>query len=87
MKTTVSMRLSVSLQGIASQIEDALTDAAGERVHWVLILNADDVSQYVSNADRENGVKLIESLLERWKDARADIPAHMNPDLPKRAAG
>lgn len=85
MTTTVSMRLSVSLQGIASQIEDALADAAGERVHWVLIVNADDVAQYVSNADRKNGVKLIESLLARWKAGRADIPAHYNPDLPRRA--
>ena len=83
MKTTASMRLSVSMQGIASQIDDALADAAGERVHWVLVVNADDVSQYVSNADRENGAKLIESLLERWKAGRADIPAHMNPDLPR----
>lgn len=83
MTTTVSMRLSVSLQGIASQIEDALADAAGERVHWVLIVNADDVAQYVSNADRENGVALIESLLARWKAGRADIPAHMNPNLPR----
>ncbi len=83
MTTTVSMRLSVSLQGIASQIEDALADAAGQRVHWVLIVNADDVSQYVSNGDRKNGAELIESLLARWKAGRADIPAHMNPDLPK----
>lgn len=83
MKTTASMRLSVSLQGIASQIEDALTDAAGERVHWVLIVNSDDVSQYVSNADRKSGTELIESLLARWKAGRADIPAHMNPDLPR----
>lgn len=87
MKTTVSMRLSVSLQGIASQIEDALTDAAGERVHWVLIVNADDVSQYVSNADRKSGTELIESLLARWKAGRADIPAHYNPDLRPPQAG
>lgn len=83
MKTTVSMRLSVSLQGIASQIDDALTDAAGERVAWVLIVSADDVSQYVSNADRKSGTALLESLLARWKAGRADIPAHMNPDLPR----
>ena len=83
MKTTASMRLSVSLQGIASQIEDALTDAAGERVGWVLMVNADDVTQYVSNCGRQDGVGLIESLLARWKAGRADIPAHMNPDLPR----
>lgn len=83
MKTTASMRLSVSLQGIASQIEDALADAAGERVSWVLMVNADDVTQYVSNCDRKDGVELIESLLARWKAGRADIPAHMNPDLPR----
>jgi hypothetical protein len=77
------MRLSVSLQGIASQVDDALADAAGQCVHWVLIVGADDVAQYVSNADRRDGVALIESLLARWKAGRADIPAHYNPDLPK----
>ena len=81
MKTTASMRLSVALQSIAGQLEDALSDVAGERIAFVLVLQADGVSQYISNATRKDGVELIESLLERWKAGRADIPAHYNPDL------
>ncbi|MEY5098662.1 MAG: hypothetical protein RJA36_1381, partial [Pseudomonadota bacterium] len=45
-------------------------------------------AQYVSNATRDDGRELIESLLARWKAGRADIPAHYNPDLraPKAAS-
>ena len=41
MKTSASMRLSVALQAIAGQLEDALNDAAGERIAFVLVLQAD----------------------------------------------
>lgn len=81
MNTTASMRLSVALQSIAGQLEDALNDAAGERIPFVLVLQADGVAQYISNAARKDGAELIESLLARWKAGRADIPAHYNPDL------
>lgn len=43
------------------------------------------VAQYISNTERKDGAELLESLLERWKAGRPDIPAHYNPDLPKRA--
>lgn len=78
---TVSMKLSLALQEIANILDVMLEHAGGERVSFVLIINADDVVQYVSNCKREDGVKLIESLLDRWKRGRADIPAHYNPDL------
>lgn len=83
MKTTASMRLSVTLQAIAAQLEDALNDAAGEHIPFVLVLQTDGVAHYVSNAARKDGVELIESLLARWRAGRADIPAHYNPDLKK----
>ena len=86
MNTTASMRLSVSLQAIAQQLDDALADVAGKRVNFVLVLDADDVSQYISNCQRADGVAIIEGLLARWKAGRADIPAHYNPDLPKGPA-
>lgn len=87
MKTTASMRLSVNLQAIAGQLEDALNDAAGERIPFVLVLQADGVAQYIGNVKRADGVELIESLLARWKAGRADIPAHYNPDLRGPDAG
>jgi hypothetical protein len=47
----------------------------------VLVCQVDGVAQYVSSTQRADGTALIESLLERWKAGRADIPAHYNPDL------
>lgn len=79
------IRVSLSLQELAQYADDFLKERAGERVAFVLIVAVDDVAQYVSNADRKDGRELIESLLARWKAGRADIPAHYNPDLPKRA--
>lgn len=79
------LRVSLSLQGLAQYVDDFLKERAGERVSYVLMVNVDDVTQYVSNTDRKDGRELIESLLARWNAGRADIPAHYNPDLPRRA--
>ena len=82
-----SARVSLVLQEIANGIEDVLTEAAGERISFVLVVQADKVAQYISNTKREDGAALIESLLARWKAGRADIPAHYNPDLRPPQAG
>lgn len=76
-----SVNVSLILQELAAGINEVLKSAAGEEVAFVLIVQADKVAQYVSNTKRADGVQLIESLLERWKAGRADIPAHYNPDL------
>lgn len=82
MKTqSISLKLSLHLQEITTVLDKMLEQAAGERVSFVLIIQADTVAQYTSNTKREDGVKLIESLLDRWKRNRADIPAHYNPDI------
>lgn len=75
------MNVSLAMQGIATALDDMLKAAAGEPIAFVLVCQADGVAQYVSNANRADGVELIESLLARWKAGRADIPAHYNPDL------
>ncbi len=75
------MNLSLRLQDIAKALAEGLEDIAGEPIAFVLMLNADNVTQYISNCDRQDGRELIESLLARWKAGRADIPAHYNPDL------
>lgn len=82
---SASARLSVRLQDVAQSLAEVLDEIAGEPIAFVLVLNADKTAQYISNCDRKDGRELIESLLARWKAGRADIPAHYNPDLPRRA--
>lgn len=73
--------VSLSLQDLAGVVSDYLAEKAGEPIAFVLLVSVDKTAQYVSNASRADGKKLIESLLARWKVGRADIPAHYNPDL------
>lgn len=82
-----SLRVSLAMQEIANQINGLLTAVAGEEIAFVLVVQADNVAQYVSNTKREDGAALIEDLLARWKAGRADIPAHYNPDLKGPANG
>lgn len=87
MSDNVSVRLSIALPVVAQYLNELLTEAAGEEVAWVLVVQADKVAQYISNTERSEGTELLESLLSRWKAGRADIPAHYNPDLPKPTNG
>lgn len=80
------MKLSTALQDIATLLDDELRRVAGEPLAFVLLVSADNVAQYVSNASRADGTDLIKSLLQRWEAGRADIPAHYNPDLKTRVA-
>ena len=79
--STPSMRLSLEMQSLSELLDRALEVIAGERLSFVLVVQADKIAQYSSNCDRKDGKELIESLLQRWKSGRADIPAHYNPDL------
>lgn len=85
--TSQSQRLSLAMQDIANGLNEYLKVIAGEEIAFVLIIQADKVAQYVSNASRADGTELIEDLLARWKANRADIPAHYNPDLRPPQAG
>lgn len=76
-----SHAVSLILQQLAAEINASLAHAAGEEIAFVLVVQADQVAQYISNAKRSDGLELLESLIARWRDGRADIPAHYNPDL------
>lgn len=78
---SASLKFSVQAQVLASALSDLLEEMTGEPMAFVLIVQADQVAQYVSNVERKDGVDLIESLLARWKAGRADIPAHYNDQL------
>lgn len=78
-----SQNISIALPIIAEYLNTLLREAAGQEIAWVLVCQADGVAQYVGNVKRSDGKELLESLMERWKANRADIPAHYNPDLKK----
>ena len=78
---SASLNLSLRLQAIAQALAEALDEVCGEPVAFVLVLQVDKVAQYVSNASRQDGRELLQSLMDRWDAKRADIPAHYNPDL------
>ena len=74
-------RISLVLQPLAAEIRSTLRHEAGEETPFLLVVQSGDVVQYVSNADRSEGIEVLRGLLERWEAGRADIPAHYNPDL------
>ena len=78
---SVSYKLSLGMQEIISKLDKDLEQITGDRITFVLIMSADNVAQYASNATREDGIDLLKSLLKRWEAKKADIPAHYNPDL------
>lgn len=74
-------RVSVSLQELATNVEDFLHMQAGKMVAFVMLVSVDDSVQYIANCAREDGKLLLETQLEHWTRGRADIPGHYNPDL------
>lgn len=84
---SASLNLSLRLQDIAQSLGEVLDEVAGEPIAFVLVLSADKTAQYVSNANRQDGRELLQSLMDRWDAKRADIPAHYNPDLGPQHAG
>ena len=52
MSAVLHTRVSLSLQDLANTINDALARTAGKELAFVLIVQADETAQYVSNAKR-----------------------------------
>lgn len=60
--TAVSLRLN----DIGTVVDNALRDAAGKPVSFVLALSIDDSTQYISNTGREGEIELLTRLLKHW---------------------
>lgn len=73
--------ISLDLQQIATDVRDRLRAATGEDLAFVLVVSVGKVAQYISNAERGDGMRLLEHVRRNWENKRADIPAHYNPDL------
>lgn len=70
------IQLSKTLQTLATAIDDALRELAGETVPFVVVIQVDKAAQYVSNCSRADGCDLLEKLLARWKSGAPDVMEH-----------
>jgi hypothetical protein len=59
--------MSLGLQLLATSIDHTLRLANGQRVAWALVMQIDGAAQYVSNAERADGLALVEAMLQRWR--------------------
>jgi hypothetical protein len=78
--------MSLALQMLATVINSSLRLANRRPVAWALVMQIDNTAQYVSNTSREDGLALVEDMLERWRaDAAADLnSAPTAPDIDER---
>lgn len=71
-----TVKISQSMHGLASGIDDALEEITGERLGFTLIVFTPVRASYISNCERAEVIKEIKTLLEYWKQDMPDIPAH-----------
>lgn len=73
------IKVSMAIQKIAAGLNEVLEEVAGEEYGFMLLtfpFDREARCQYVSNAQREDAVRAISELLERWDEGMPDIPAH-----------
>ena len=73
--------VSVNLQDLAQDIACTLRQLAGKPIGFVLVVSVGKSAQYVSNATRPEGMGLLETVLDAWKNKRMDIDTYNNPGL------
>ena len=71
-----TIELSKNLKKIAKDLDDAIEDAAGERVGFTLIVYTEDRASYVSTINREDSIREMKNLIEFWGKEMPDILAH-----------
>jgi hypothetical protein len=62
------LAISMRMQSISRALEIYLESVAGQHVEFVLVAGVGKTAQYVSNMVRENGMELLESVLDAWRD-------------------
>ena len=76
MSSDATRNISLTLQDVASGINDVLTDIAGEKVGFSLFVWTEERAQYISNSEREQCAAAIREILDGWDNGMPDIPAH-----------
>lgn len=77
--TTVERQVSVHLEALTQAVDKTLTDIAGERQGFCLIVfsaNEGGRANYASNCARDEVVPALKELLRQWEAGMPDIPAH-----------
>jgi hypothetical protein len=74
--TAATLALSHDLQGIARDLDKAITNSAGERFAFALLVFTPGRASYVSTASREDSVRELKRLLACWEADMPDVPAH-----------
>lgn len=79
MSSNKDTQTSLLMQSLASGVDSALKKSVGEGMGFMLIVfqsDSDGRSNYISNCERAEVIKALESLLQRWKEGMPDIPTH-----------
>lgn len=71
-----ALKVSAELRFIAAAIDEVLQTTTGERIGFSLVVYTETRAQYVSNVSREEAVRGLTELLERWKSGAPDVPWH-----------
>jgi len=71
-----SIAVSQQLQALARKLEDDIERIAGQKIGFSLFVYTPERMNYISNVDRKDAERCLETLLESWKGGMPDIPAH-----------
>jgi hypothetical protein len=71
-----AFKISQALQRIAQRLDDGIREIAGERIAFTLVIYTEGEAQYVSSASREDSIKNLKTLIERWESGDPDVPFH-----------
>ena len=71
-----TIKLSKELKDIAKLLDARITEAAGERMAFTLIVYAEGRASYVGNCDRADAIKEMKYLISLWEQDMPDVKAH-----------
>lgn len=69
-------KISRELQNIAGRLRKDIEQVAGQPGAFSLFVWTEGRSNYISTADRETVIAVLEEHIKGWKAGMPDIPAH-----------
>jgi hypothetical protein len=68
--------VSKDLEKIARRLDRLIEEAAGERVSFSLFVWTEGRCSYISTANRDDVIQVLEGMIAGWKAGMPDVPAH-----------